>query len=58
MRKSCNLFLAATVAIGLMGCGSDNKTVDPKAPPDAPKLQPKTPSGGGPPAGGKKSGAE
>lgn len=49
MVKCCSrLVLAAVVALGLTGCGGDNKTAEPKAPEGAPKLEPKTPGTGGP----------
>jgi len=44
--------LAAAVGVGVVGCGSDKK-VEPKADPNAPKLEEKTPNGGPKPAGPK-----
>lgn len=43
-------------ALVLTGCGDDGKKLEPKSDPNLPKLEPKTPSGGGPGKGGKPSG--
>lgn len=56
MRRFYSPLVVAVVAafvLGLTGCGSDGKTIEPKAPDNAKKLELKTPSGGaGAPKGG------
>ncbi|MBP3958209.1 hypothetical protein J8F10_23420 [Gemmata sp. G18] len=46
VRVTVSGFLLALV-MSTVGCGSDGKEVNPKAPADAPKLEMKTPAGAG-----------
>ena len=53
LRRLLGLALLFAV-VTLVGCGDGGSGVVPKAPDNAPKLEPKTPgAGGGGPAGGK-----
>ena len=54
MKRIVLRLLAALVfGIAVVGCGSDAKEVNPKAPADAPKLEQKMPTGGAKPSGPK-----
>jgi hypothetical protein len=49
--NKCFRFAVLSLALALpvlVGCGGSDEVKDPKLPANAPKLEPKTPSGGGP----------